>query len=139
MPTLKIKNNNGEWESIPYIKGDKGSDGVGVSDTTITTEGILKITLTNGNVIDLGKVKGENGADGKSGNDGFSPIVEVSTVEDGYEVKITDKDGAKTFKVNHGAKGDSYTITEADYIAIAEQAAAIIDTELLTIIGEVSE
>jgi hypothetical protein len=38
-----------------------------------------------------------------------------------------------------GADGKDYVITEADYENIAEQAAALIDTTLLSIIGEVSE
>lgn len=36
-------------------------------------------------------------------------------------------------------KGDDYTLTEADKTGIAEQAAALVDNALLSIIGEVSE
>ena len=59
------------------------------------------------------------------GNDGFSPIVKVTEVEGGYEVKITDKNGIKTFLVNHGEKGDNYVLTEADKQEIAQMAVAL--------------
>lgn len=43
------------------------------------------------------------------------------------------------FKGEKGEDGKDYVLTEADKQQIAEQAVAIIDTELLAIIGEVSE
>lgn len=40
-----------------------------------------------------------------NGEDGFSPIVEVETIEGGNRVTITDKDGAKAFDVMDGRDG----------------------------------
>lgn len=90
--------------------------------------------------------KGEDGAPGANGADGVSPTVATLAVEGGTTVSITDKDGIKTFTILNGkdgapgAKGEdgkqgeqgiqgiqgpqgipgaTYTITQADYEAIA--------------------
>ena len=64
MSILKIKDGNGNIIEVPAIKGDKGDpgrDGIGITNATITTEGDLVITYSNGNTSNLGSVKGENG------------------------------------------------------------------------------
>ena len=55
MSTLKIKDNNGAWASIPYIKGEKG-DSFTYEDFTPEQLQALK------------------GADGVDGKDGYTPI-----------------------------------------------------------------
>ena len=62
--------------------GQPGKDGVGISKVEINTENHLVITLTDGNVKDLGKVVGENGVNGEDGKDGIS-ISSVEKTEDG--------------------------------------------------------
>lgn len=42
---------------------------------------------------------------GESGNDGKSPIVTVTDIENGHRVSITDKDGTKTIDVLNGQTG----------------------------------
>lgn len=42
---------------------------------------------------------------GEPGNDGKSPIVTVTDIENGYRVSITDKDGTKTIDVLNGQTG----------------------------------
>jgi hypothetical protein len=49
------------------------------------------------------------------------------------------KDGVDGKDGQDGADGNDYVLTEADKIEIAEQAAKLVDTALLSIIGEVSE
>ena len=42
---------------------------------------------------------------GEPGNDGKSPVVTVTDIENGHRVSITDKDGTKTFDVLNGQTG----------------------------------
>ena len=58
-----------------------------------------------------------------SGQDGFSPIVDVTTIDGGHRVTITDKQGAESFDVMDGEtpeKGVDYW-TEEDKAEIEEQ------------------
>lgn len=60
-------------------------------------------------LIEEGRIKGE---------DGFSPTVVIEDIEGGHTVVITDVEGDKEFDVMDGS---DYTITEADYQAIADR------------------
>ena len=42
-------------------EGTDGQDGVGIANVTVSNEGALSVTLTNGTVLDLGNIKGANG------------------------------------------------------------------------------
>lgn len=57
--------------------------------------------------------------DGGSG--GFSPIVNITEIEGGHRVTITDIDGEKTFDVLDGIDGNDYVLTEADKTEIANK------------------
>lgn len=48
------------------IQGEKGIDGTGMAGALIDRDGCLQITLTNGEVKNLGKVEGADGKDGLS-------------------------------------------------------------------------
>ena len=48
-----------------------------------------------------------NGEPGVAGADGVSPTVEIIETDAGHTVKITDKDGVKSFDVNNGANGET--------------------------------
>lgn len=50
--------------------------------------------------------KAENGGSGSSGEDGFSPVIEISKIEGGHRVSVTDKNGTQTFDVMDGANGE---------------------------------
>lgn len=50
--------------------GADGRDGVGLAGGVITREGELVLTLTDGQVRDLGRVVGRDGVDGRDGADG---------------------------------------------------------------------
>ena len=41
--------------------GTNGQDGVGIANVTVSNEGALSVTLTNGTVLDLGNIKGADG------------------------------------------------------------------------------
>ena len=55
----------GETDTGVRAEGKQGEQGVGVKNITINAEGKLVITLSNDEVITLGKVVGEDGAAGK--------------------------------------------------------------------------
>lgn len=64
--------------------------------------------------------KGKDGKDGRTPEkdvdytDGFSPLVEVEKIEDGYKVKITDAQGVKSFEVKNGEPGPKGDKPEKD-------------------------
>ena len=61
---------------------------------------------------------------GGSGESGFSPIIEVSAIDGGHRLTITDVNGTKTVDVmdgETGEKGDKYVLTEADKSEIAQE------------------
>ena len=67
---------------------------------------------------------------GTPGADGFSPIATVTQTDDGAVITITDKTGTTTATIANGApgpKGDSYTLTDADKTAIAQEAAGLLE------------
>ena len=53
----------------------------------------------------LQKMAEEGDFDGKDGEDGFSPVVEVVPLDDGYKVIITSKEGENVFVINDGKDG----------------------------------
>ena len=60
------------------VNGVDGQDGVGIQTITITYDGILQISLTNGTTLDLGTIKGEKGDKGDTGaagKDGNTPFI----------------------------------------------------------------
>lgn len=77
----------------------------------------LKDSIANGNF------KGE------PGNDGKSPVVTVTDIENGHRVSITDKDGTKTIDVLNGQAGkDGTQIDDATVGLDAWSSKHIIDT-----------
>lgn len=71
-------------------------------------------------------IQGPAGERGSDGDDGVSPTVSVSTITGGHRVTITDAAGTHTVDVMDGSvgpqgpAGSDYTITQADYNAIAQ-------------------
>lgn len=48
-------------QGIAGKDGTDGQDGVGIANITVSNEGALSVTLTNGTVLDLGNIKGADG------------------------------------------------------------------------------
>ena len=116
-----------------------GETGVGIANIKRTaTDGLVDtytVTFTDGSATSFSLT---NGADGKDGNDGFSPLFAVTAIEGGHKVTVTDANGETSFVVMDGSKGENgsdYVLTDTDKTEIAEQAAALIDTTLASIIG----
>ena len=135
--------------------GADGEDGIGIASIVQTTKStaddgvnVMTITLTDGSVHTF---EVQNGSKGSKGDDGYTPVKGKDYFDgadgtscthswSGTTLYVTSASGTSSanLKGDKGDKGDSYTLTSADKTAIAEQAAALIDASLLTIIGEVS-
>lgn len=70
-------------------KGETGASGLGLAGAMIDRDGSLQITLTNGEVKNLGPVVGKNGVDGTHGKDGLSlDSFDMEYLNDSHEVAI---------------------------------------------------
>jgi len=76
-------------------KGEKGADGVSISHRWDGTE----LVVTSAEGTSSADLKGEKG------EDGFSPVIEVSETDGGHRVTVTDAEGVKSFVVADGAVG----------------------------------
>lgn len=107
-----------KWVYIGSIKGVTGANGKdgadSISDASVNANGYLVLTLSNGNTLTAGKVLG---------NDGYSPIVSVSNVENGkyIEIKSMDEGLVKTdgFYLYHGTDGAT-PVRGSDYWTAAD-------------------
>lgn len=101
MSVLKIKDSQGNWQSVSAIKGDKGDTG---------SQGPQGIQGIQGPA-------GQNGTNGTNGQDGFSPSASVSKSGSVATISITDKVGTTTATISDGQTPDMsnyYTKTETD-------------------------
>lgn len=79
-----------EIEQIRVQKQDKLTSGKGIK--------------IEDNVISA--IGGGEGGQGENGEDGFSPIVEIFPIENGYTISITDKNGINSFNIYNGVDGE---------------------------------
>lgn len=148
-----------EAKASGEFDGEDGQDGEDGYSPTVSVSKVGKtttISITDVNGTKTATIKdgedgsssgGGTGADGKDGI-GIASIVQTtkSTADDGINIMtITLTDGSVyTFEVQNGSKGSKgedgtdYVLTSADKTEIAEEAATLIDVQLLSIIGEVS-
>lgn len=90
---------NGE----PGKDGQKGADGLGLAGAMIDRDGSLQITLTNGEVKNLGPVVGK---DGSNGSDGLSfDSFDMEYLSDTHEVTIKASSGGRTKSITYPAGG----------------------------------
>jgi hypothetical protein len=71
-------------------------------------EEILKVTALENEIqtkLDNGDFDGEDGTDGKDGTDGFSPILNETKTQNGYDISITDANGTKVISLLNGENG----------------------------------
>jgi hypothetical protein len=71
---------------------------------TLQNENKLVGTLPSGNSL-VGGMATVFAKDGEDGNDGYSPIISVVTIEGGHRITIVDAEGTKYFDVMDGADG----------------------------------
>ena len=69
--------------------GQKGADGLGLAGAMIDRDGCLQITLTNGEVKNLGAIVGKDGSNGTDGKDGLSlESFDLEYISDSHEVCV---------------------------------------------------
>lgn len=83
--------------------------------------------------------KGDPGSPGSPGDDGFSPTVEVTEIEGGHEVAITDVNGTHTFDVMDGEGGGSATSPTATVVKTGDTAVITITDKDGTTTASISD
>jgi len=84
-------------------KGEKGADGLGLAGAMIDREGALQITMTNGEVKNLGKIVGKDGTDGR---DGISfDSFEIEYLPESHEMSVKATAAGRTKEVRYPAGG----------------------------------
>ncbi len=109
---------SGETINLGRVVGKDGKDGVGIQGISLSDEGNLSVSLTNGTTLDLGNVKGQDGvgiASSKINDDGEL----VLTYTDGSEVNVgkvvgeKGEDGVGIGNITLSESGDlSFTLTD---------------------------
>ena len=124
MSNLKIKNSEGNWISIPIIKGDPGSPGSQgekgeQGETGASGKSAYDIWIEQGNTGTeaefLATLKGEKGDTGENGETGTSGtlinIGTTTTTEPGTEAKVeytgTETEKTLNFFIPKGEKGET--------------------------------
>ena len=86
--------------------GKDGADGLGQAGAMIDRDGALQITMTNGEVKNLGVVVGKDGTNGKDGADGIGlDAFEMEYLEETHEVRIKAGCGGRTKELRYPAGG----------------------------------
>ena len=89
------------YEKIKISKGINNSDSVYMQYADVLHQWKQEIS----NIVNGGG--GGTGGGNGTGADGYSPTVNVTNIEGGHRVTVTDAKGAKSFDVMDGAKGDT--------------------------------
>ena len=118
--TLTITFDNGTSYTTPSIRGAAGKDGAAGTagkDGSNGKDGIsathrwdgTTLTVTSASGTSSADLKGDKGDKGDSikGDDGISPMVDVSKSGKVTTISITDKYGTKTATINDGADGSN--------------------------------
>ncbi len=100
---LVITYADGTTKNIGNVKGDKGEKGdIGNSGVHVGTD---EPTDENINVWVNPDGIADETPSGGSGADGFSPTVEITEIDGGHKVSVTDVSGTKSFDVLDGQNG----------------------------------
>ena len=94
-------------------EGKDGADGVGISDVAVSTDGVLVITLSNGEVKTLGNIKGEKGEKGDKGDAGRG-IDHMDIVNGELWVYYTDGTNQNLGKVSAETNNEILKFTRLD-------------------------
>lgn len=86
--------------------GKDGADGLGQAGAMIDRDGALQITMTNGEVKNLGVVVGKDGSNGKDGVDGIGlDSFELEYIEETHEVCVKASCAGRTKELRYPAGG----------------------------------
>lgn len=92
-----------DGESIKGEAGEKGADGLGIAGALIDREGSLLITLSNGEVKNLGPVVGRDGVNGQDGI-GLESF-EMEYIEETHEVSLKASAAGRVKELRYPAGG----------------------------------
>lgn len=120
--SFKIGDGSKKLSELPmFVKvsggpqGEKGEDGVGISDIKIENSNLMLKYTNSETYIDLGKVVGDKGDKGDKGatGDGIKSITKTSTsgLVDTYTITFTSGKTPTTFTVTNGQNGSDATVT----------------------------
>lgn len=95
-----------DGESIKGDAGEKGADGIGLAGAMIDRDGNLQITMTNGEVKNLGPVVGKDGSNGTDGKDGLSlESFEMEYLGESHEIAIKAACQGRVKEIRYSAGG----------------------------------
>lgn len=103
---LQIRDENGNWVSIPALQGEKGEPGEKGEIGPVGPQGPIGEQGPQGEAGPQGRI-GPQGPQGKTGPRGASPIVTATQTAAGVTIVITDEQGTTTTTVHNGAPGES--------------------------------
>lgn len=109
-----------EW--LAYICGREIVSG------EVNTNGELVLTTCNGSTINVGKIASSGGGSGK---DGVSPTVEITHIEGGQRITITDANRSQSFDIMDGKSAYAYA-QDGGYIGTEVEFSAKLATPIVT-------
>lgn len=87
-------------------QGEAGAAGLGLAGAMIDRDGALQITMTNGEVKNLGLVVGKDGTNGKDGVDGLGlDSFDLEYIEETHEVCVKASCAGRTKELRYPAGG----------------------------------
>lgn len=102
--TITITKKDGTEESVELTNGIPGQDGANGITPTIGNNGNWYLGETDTGKPSRG-IQGETGAPGSAGQDGISPIANITKSGNTATITITDKSGTTTATVSDGVNG----------------------------------
>lgn len=112
IPVVHGKDGADGKDGEPGAKGEdgqKGADGLGMAGAMIDREGALLVTMSNGEVKNLGPVVGSNGRDGSDGKDGVDGLgleaFELEYLDETHEVRIKASCAGRVKEIRYPAGG----------------------------------
>lgn len=98
-----------DGESIKGDAGEKGADGIGLAGAMIDRDGNLQITMTNGEVKNLGPVVGKDGSNGTNGTDGKDGLsldsFDMEYLPESHEISIKAVCQGRSKEIRYSAGG----------------------------------
>ena len=89
--------------------GEKGADGIGLAGAMIDRDGNLQITMTNGEVKNLGPVVGKDGINGTNGTDGKDGLsldsFDMEYIPESHEIAIKAVCQGRSKEIRYSAGG----------------------------------
>ena len=109
MSILKLKDSQGNWISVPTLKGDKGN---GIQSAVLNNDYTLTLTFTDGTTYTTPSIRGEKGEKGEPATDMDIHICSASEYDSETRIPTITSPDNKTFYLvptEDGASPDLFT------------------------------